>query len=133
MAGQAVAMAWRDEFLRWFGPGMLGGITFGDWMRLLRDNRFDVPPRRLLRAMAITAQSAQNSVMKRIEDRRDGAAVNDAEVQPPLFVLGHWRSGTTHLHNLLTVDERFAFPNNYQVFYPHTFLTTAALGARLAD
>src|SRR6476661_4351039 len=105
-------MTWRDAFLRWFGPGMLGGITFGDWARLLCDNRFDVPPRRLLRAMAITVQSAQNSVMKRIDDLRYGAAVGDAEVSPPLFVLGHWRSGTTHLHNLLAVDERFAFPNN---------------------
>ena len=23
---------------------------------------------------------------------------------PPIFVLGHWRSGTTHLHNLMTCD-----------------------------
>jgi hypothetical protein len=116
-------MAWRDAFLRWFGPGMLGGITFGDWVRLLCDNRFDVPPRRLLRAMAITAQSAQNSVLRRIEDWRYGAAVRDAEVLSPLFVLGHWRSGTTHLHNMLAVDERFAFPNNYQALFPHAMLS----------
>ena len=43
-------MAWRETFLRWFGPGMLGGVTFGDWLRLLRDNRFDVAPRALIRA-----------------------------------------------------------------------------------
>ena len=42
---------------------------------------------------------------------------------PPLFVLGHWRSGTTHLHNLLAVDERFAFPNNYQALFPHALLS----------
>jgi hypothetical protein len=102
---------------------MLGGITFGDWVRLLRDNRFDVPPRRLLRAMAITAQSAQNSLMKRVEDLRFRAAVRDAQVLPPVFVLGHWRSGTTHLHNLLAVDERFAFPNNYQALFPHAMFS----------
>jgi hypothetical protein len=116
-------MAWRDAFLRRFGPGMLGGITFGDWVRLLIDNGFDVPPQRLVRAMAITAQSAQNSVLRRIEDWGYGAAVRDAEVLPPLFVLGHWRSGTTHLHNLLAVDERFAFANNYQALFPHAFLS----------
>src|SRR5678816_885369 len=116
-------MAWRDAFLRWFGPGMLGGITFGDWVRLLVDNRFNVSPRRLPRAMAITAQSAQNSAMKWIEDVRYGASVRDANVLPPLFVLGHWRSGTTHLHNLLAVDDRFAFPNNYQALFPHAFLS----------
>src|SRR4051812_49538726 len=94
--GGAAGMAWRDSFLRWFGPGMLGGITFGSWVRLLCDNCFDVSPSRLVRATAITAQSAQNSVLRRIEDLRWGASVRDAEVLPPLFVLGHWRSGTTH-------------------------------------
>src|SRR3954465_15667549 len=96
---------WRDTFLRWFGPGMLGGVTFGDWCRLLRDNHFNIPPRRLMRALAITAQSAQNSLMRRIEDSRFAEATRETEVLPPLFVLGHWRSGTTHLHNLLTVDD----------------------------
>jgi omega-hydroxy-beta-dihydromenaquinone-9 sulfotransferase len=116
-------MTWRDTFLRWFGPGMLGGITFGDWFRVLRDNHFDVSPRQLIRAMAITAQSAQNSVMRRIEDWRYGAVVRDAEILSPVFVLGHWRSGTTHLHNLLTVDKRFAFPNNYEALFPHAMLS----------
>ena len=37
-------MEWRDTFLRWFGPGMLAGITFGDRVRLLCDNRFKIPP-----------------------------------------------------------------------------------------
>jgi hypothetical protein len=119
-------MALREAFLRWFGPGMLAGITFGDWVRLVRDNRFKVAPRALVRAGAITAQSAQNSVMRWVEEKRYGAAVLDAEVLPPVFVLGHWRSGTTHLHNLLTVDERFAFPNNYQALFPHAFLSMEA-------
>jgi hypothetical protein len=123
-------MAWREAFLRWFGPGMLGGITFGDWVRLLRDNRFDISPRRLLRAMAITGQSAQNSVMRWVEERRYGQLVADAEVLPPIFVLGHWRSGTTHLHNLLAVDERFAFPNNYQTFFPHALLSMESVQSR---
>jgi hypothetical protein len=123
MVMSQAAMAWQDTFLRRFGPGMLGGITFGDWVRLLRDNRFDVSPRAFVRAMAITAQSAQNSVLKRFEDLRYGSAVRDAEVLPPLFVLGHWRSGTTHLHNLLAADERFAFPNNYQALFPHAMLS----------
>jgi hypothetical protein len=45
-AGGRPGVAWRDAFLRWFGPGMPGGITFGDWVRLLRDNHFDVSARR---------------------------------------------------------------------------------------
>lgn len=36
---------------------------------------------------------------------------------PPVFVLGHWRSGTTHLHYLLTQDEQFSILENFQAFF----------------
>eukprot|EP01105_Mastigella_eilhardi_P007485 TRINITY_DN18920_c0_g1_i1.p1 TRINITY_DN18920_c0_g1~~TRINITY_DN18920_c0_g1_i1.p1 ORF type:complete len:402 (-),score=74.00 TRINITY_DN18920_c0_g1_i1:37-1170(-) len=35
---------------------------------------------------------------------------------PPIFIVGHWRSGTTHLHMLLTQDHQFGFLPNYHVF-----------------
>ena len=28
---------------------------------------------------------------------------------PPIFLIGHWRSGTTHLHNLMSRDPQFGF------------------------
>jgi hypothetical protein len=124
-------MAWRDTFIRYFGAGLLGGITVGDWGKRLRDNHFAIAPSCLPRAMAITLQSLQNSVFGWYENWRYGSKLNDVAVQPPLFLLGHWRHGTTHLHNLLTVDERFAFANNYQVLFPHSFLATEASASRL--
>lgn len=41
---------------------------------------------------------------------------------PPLFVLGHWRSGTTHLYNLLSRDPRFAWPDPIATGLPWDFL-----------
>lgn len=38
----------------------------------------------------------------------------DLKQNPPLFVLGHWRSGTTHLHYILSKDKQFDFLTNYQ-------------------
>jgi len=38
--------------------------------------------------------------------------------QPPVFVVGHWRSGTTLLHELLAQDERFAWPSTFECFVP---------------
>ena len=119
-------MSWRKRFLLWFGPSILGGITFGDWIRLLRENRFDIHPSYWLRAAIITASSLGNSLDRRREEATYGRAIRDAIADPPVFVLGIWRSGTTHLQNLLAVDERFAFPNWYQVAYPHSFLGTEA-------
>ena len=67
-------MAWRDAFLRWFGPGMLGGITFGDWVRLLRDNRFDVSPRRLVAELMPLESLAAGAVAAPHSGQRPGVA-----------------------------------------------------------
>ena len=38
--------------------------------------------------------------------------------EEPLFVMGFWRTGTTHLHALLIQDERYAYVNNLQGLMP---------------
>ncbi len=128
-----MTQSWREAFLSRFGPGMLGGITFGDWMKTLWRwrRRFAVAPTRWPRALAITAQSLQNSILRRYEGWRYGRELEGITVESPLFVLGHWRSGTTYLHNLLAIDRRFAFPNTYQFSFPHIFLSTEAIRARI--
>ena len=45
------------------------------------------------------------------------------ELHPePLFLLGFWRSGTTLLHNLLSMDPRWGFVSTYQAAMPDVFL-----------
>ncbi|MFX1574140.1 MAG: sulfotransferase [Promethearchaeota archaeon] len=44
-------------------------------------------------------------------------------VYPPIFIIGHWRSGTTHLHNLLCQDPQFGFINMLQASFPNSFLS----------
>ena len=51
-------------------------------------------------------------------DRRAAAAAFDP---PPVFIIGHWRSGTTHLHNLLSRDEAFCFPTILDALRPYEF------------
>jgi hypothetical protein len=45
----------------------------------------------------------------------------------PLFIVGHYRSGTTHLHNLLALDSGLAAPSTFQVFFPEVFVTAQAM------
>ncbi|MEM7505165.1 MAG: sulfotransferase [Pseudomonadota bacterium] len=33
------------------------------------------------------------------------SAPRHAEMRPPIFILGHWRSGTTHLYNVMSLGE----------------------------
>jgi hypothetical protein len=117
-------LSWRERFLIGCGPGVLAGITLADWLRLLRENRYAVDSAYLLRAVAISFAAVTNSVFRWYEEFRYGRRWKDVPVPPPLFVLGHWRSGTTHLHYLLATDDRFVCPNFYQVIFPHTFLST---------
>jgi omega-hydroxy-beta-dihydromenaquinone-9 sulfotransferase len=108
---------------------ILGGISFGDWLRLLRDNDFAVDFPYWPRAALLTLTSVGQSLQRWREERAYGAAVAGTTVLPPLFILGHWRNGTTHLHYLLGLDGRFAYPSNFQVIFPHSFLTTETWNA----
>ena len=38
--------------------------------------------------------------------------------------MGHWRSGTTFLHDLISLDEQFTFPSTLQCFLPNQCLIT---------
>jgi len=129
MKGRTVA-PW-NTWLKHTGTGILGGATLGEWWELLCDNQFHVEPRYWPRALAITLAGIVNSLTKRREDRLFGSDLDAVDIPAPLFVLGVWRSGTTHLFNLLARDRRFAWPTTYDVVNPHTCLTMAGPGARL--
>lgn len=102
------------------------------WWRVLRENQFAVAPTYWHRGALVTLTSILNSCGRWRENRRYAQEIEETEIKSPIFILGHWRSGTTHLHNLLTQDtERFAYPNTYQVVNPYTFLTTENINTKL--
>jgi omega-hydroxy-beta-dihydromenaquinone-9 sulfotransferase len=111
----------------------LQGMTLGDWWAFLRRHRFAVDLQHLPRALVQTAFSVSNSINARVERWRFARQIEAARVEAPLFILGRYRSGTTHLHNLLALDPQFAAPTLYQVFNPHTFLSIERLVAPVAD
>ena len=124
---EAHRTSWREALLVKLGTGVFGGITLGRWLRMLWDNGFAVDPPYWGRAAAITVSSITNSVFAAWEDLRYRQRIKATKIEPPLFILGIWRSGTTHLHNLLAQDGRFAYPNTYQVSVAAT-----SIGPRMA-
>lgn len=103
------------------------GMTLSELLTLLRTHRFAIDPSYLPRAAVMLTTAMINSAIAWREDRVYSPRVKDVEIQPPLFILGHQRSGTSHLQNLLSIDKRFAYPNVYQVLNPHIFLSTEKL------
>jgi omega-hydroxy-beta-dihydromenaquinone-9 sulfotransferase len=98
------------------------GITYGMWRQLRREVHDDIDAKVRPMTRQLALMSLITSWKVRGENRIHGEAIARTEVPAPVFVLGHWRSGTTVLHTLLTQDEQFSFPRMYQVSNPHTFL-----------
>lgn len=107
----------------------LSGVRMGRWWRLLREVGFDVDARYAHRAALLTALSAYNSATAALDARVHGPPAPPAPA--PLFVLGHWRSGTTLLYQLLCTDPQRTFPDAYQTVNPSGFRLTGRVGKRL--
>ena len=59
-------------------------------------------------------QPIEDSAYKKIADK---PLEND-----PLFILGHWRSGTTFVHNVFACDKQFGYTTTYQTVFPNLVL-----------
>ena len=109
------------------------GSSFGNWMKLLASR----PPMhwsRLHKIASVTAFSVVNSFSNHCESAIYGRKIARQTVEhAPVFILGHWRSGTTLLHNLITMDKQFGFSNLYEVLFPGNFLLTERLATSLTS
>ncbi|MDZ4684264.1 MAG: sulfotransferase [Planctomycetaceae bacterium] len=100
------------------------GMNHRDWRALLKMG-LPLPPQKRLRRWSISALSLLNSWHEFVEQQFYGRRIEQTVIEhPPIFVLGHWRSGTTLLHNLFALDPQFAYPNLYQCLFPGHFLLT---------
>ena len=60
------------------------------------------------------------------EAARHGRRIRKEPIKPPVFIIGHWRSGTTHLHNVISQDPQFGRVTLVEAGMPHDFLTLSA-------
>jgi hypothetical protein len=67
-------MSCCERVLLWSGPGLLAGITFGDWLAMLRENRLAIDPPYWWRAAVITLGSLGNSLIRRWGSGRGSAS-----------------------------------------------------------
>jgi len=100
-------------------------MRFTTYLRLLRDGRFRVDFLGLGMCIAIFFYSLVNSVFSLIQRLFWGRAIAQTKIEPaPVFVIGHWRSGTTMVHELLGMDENLAAPTTYECFAANHFLVS---------
>ncbi len=99
------------------------GMNLKGWWRLLVRNHFRVERRYWHQAAVITLLSLFHSLYGNWQWLWIGRRAAQTEItEAPLFVIGHWRSGTTLLHELLVLGERHTAPTTYQCLVPNHFL-----------
>jgi hypothetical protein len=111
---------WRQSLLARVGSGMLAGITHEKWTEVRKNSHVDAGYR--ARATLVSIAGLANDTLRRFEQSSKHVQAYTAAMSRPLIILGHWRSGTTHLQQLLSCDRQFTFPTHFQVFFPHICL-----------
>ena len=71
-------------------------------------------------ALAVTLARLPFSTLERI--LMTGFYKRRVQVKAPIFIVGYWRSGTTHLHNLLGQSEHFGYISPLAVGLPWDIL-----------
>ncbi len=95
------------------------------WWRLLSQNRFRIDPSRIPMAVLLSIATPVNDILTGLQRLRHGRKIDETRlVDPPIFIVGHWRSGTTLLHELMMLDPRHSYPNTFQCFAPNHFLVS---------
>lgn len=112
-------------------PRIWEGCDFIPWIRLLARNRFAVGWRHLYIAIIVTIVSFFHMLLRWLQQAWYGQRIKRTPItNAPIFIIGHWRTGTTLLHELLILDPCHTYPNTYQCMEPNHFLLTEELVKR---
>lgn len=99
------------------------GIGFTNFIKLMR-LRPTIRWSGLARLISSGILSVSNSFFSMLETLIYSRKVKKTQLEPPVFIIGHWRSGTTLLHNLMSKDDQFIYPNMGAMLFPSHFLLT---------
>jgi len=107
----------KQDYLR-LGEQPLSGSSFVNWMKLLRANRFGVDWQFIPKAMYVTAMISALTPFRYIEKRQYADKIKKVENVKPIFIIGHFRSGTTFLHYLLGQDPNIGYVSTFETMTP---------------
>lgn len=87
------------------------------WLKLRKQNK--ISPSKRWMAFKITLFVIFSAPFRWIQSLVIKKKLKSVDLQekPPVFVIGHWRSGTTHLHYLLWQDKQFVCLDAFQAFF----------------
>ena len=102
----------------------LPGYSLPNLLRILAQNHFHVSPRYVPRFTYCIALSSIMAPFYVRERMKYDKTVKDTKIsKDPIFIIGHWRCGTTLLHNILSCDQQFGYFSTFQAYLPTVYLS----------
>ena len=107
----------------WYQAIIWTGADFNGLLRILNENREQLTLSNLPGCAVDLCFAMGNTSLRGMQHLIYGPRLKRVELHAePVFVIGHWRTGTTLIHELLALDNRHSFPTTYQCFAPNHFV-----------
>lgn len=101
----------------------LVGTTLTNWWRVNRRYARHIAPGQWKRRMLIRGCAYLGWPIRWFEALRLHSKISKLDMLPPVFIVGHWRSGTTNFHNHLLQDPQFGYVSLLHCLLSPSFLT----------
>jgi len=100
----------------------LFGISIKNWINILENNG-GVDTKYLHRGIFVTIMSIITSPIRLLFKLKYDLKIKNTKIEhPPVIIIGHWRSGTTYLHELISQDPQFCFVSLWHTMLPDSFI-----------
>jgi omega-hydroxy-beta-dihydromenaquinone-9 sulfotransferase len=101
------------------------GITTGNLIRLVMRNGIGRQPKYVGRFVVLLLYSLGTSLLKLVEKVLYSRVIENTRCpENPIFIIGHWRSGTTYLHQIFNALPGFKTPSMLEIGTPESFLVS---------
>lgn len=104
------------------GMQPLAGTSLVNWVKLLIENRLRVDWQFIPKALYVTLMVTAITPFRIYEKIKFNKRLEHVKITPPLFIVGHFRGGTTFLHYLMGQDEDLAYVSTMETMAPWVFL-----------
>jgi omega-hydroxy-beta-dihydromenaquinone-9 sulfotransferase len=102
---------------------VLMGIKTTTLFKLALKHGIGLHPTHILRFIFLIPNSIISQALVIVEEIKFHGKIKKTTIEkPPVFIIGHWRSGTTLLHQLIALDDQFTTPSVVQTIIPEHFL-----------
>ncbi|MEM1171564.1 MAG: sulfotransferase [Cyanobacteria bacterium P01_H01_bin.35] len=123
----------KKDFTAYKKHPLCGG-SFINWIKLVISNG-GIDSQYIPRALSVSQESLLTIPLRILEQVKFGKKIEDLSLEfSPIFIVGHWRSGTTYLLNLLAQDKNLGYISRLQGFRgSEIFLSAYELAKRWAE